>query len=190
VSAVRNWAALVKISYDNRPYSAPQQNATKDLPKNWDEIAAGHVVIALDEPGEGWYEAIVLETNGDMLTMRWRDYSRRITRHRLSVGLLFPHALPATEPNSHPPGPKAAKPKHSAAQTSADSATVFPKSWDDIDIDCLVLAKEDGPWRSWWEAIPTAKSDQTFMLRWRDFPQVPNVTRSRWTLGLLYPNGH
>ena len=52
-----------------------------------------------------------------------------------------------------------------------------------------VLAKEDGPWRSWWEAVPIAKSDQSFLVRWRDFPQVPNVSRSRWTLGLLYPNG-
>jgi hypothetical protein len=64
------------------------QNGHGDFPKNWDEIAPGHVVIALDEPGEGWYETIVVETSGDMLTLRWRDYprERRITRHRLSVG--------------------------------------------------------------------------------------------------------
>jgi hypothetical protein len=42
-------------------------NGQGDLPKNWGEIAPGHVVIALDEPGEGWYETIVVETNGDML---------------------------------------------------------------------------------------------------------------------------
>ncbi len=111
-------------------------NGQKHPPKNWDEIAPGHVVIALDEPGEGWYETVVLETSGDMLTLRWRDYPR-----------------------------------------------------DDIDINCLVLAKEDGPWRSWWEAIPTDKSDHMFLLRWRDFPQVPSITRPRWALGLLYPNG-
>jgi hypothetical protein len=44
-----------------------QQNGEGTLPKNWGEIGAGHVVIALDEPGEGWYEAIVVETVGDML---------------------------------------------------------------------------------------------------------------------------
>jgi hypothetical protein len=56
-------------------------NGHADPPKNWDEIAPGHVVIALDEPGEGWYETIVVETSGDMLTLRWRDYprERRIT---------------------------------------------------------------------------------------------------------------
>jgi hypothetical protein len=149
------------------------------------------VVIALDEPGEGWYETIVVETSGDMLTLRWRDYprERRITRHRLSVGLLYPHGLPATDPNSRSPKPQPAKPKSSANPASAGSTTAFPKTWDDIDVNCLVLAKEDGPWRSWWEAIPTDKSDHMFLLRWRDFPQVPTITRPRWALGLLYPNG-
>jgi hypothetical protein len=104
-------------------------NGQGDLPKNWDEIAPGHVVIALDEPGEGWYETIVVETNGDMLTLRWRDYprERRITRHRLSVGLLYPHGLPATDPNSRSPKPQTAKPKSLAKPTSAQPATAFPK---------------------------------------------------------------
>jgi hypothetical protein len=166
-------------------------NGQGDLPKNWDEIAPGHVVIALDEPGEGWYETIVVETNGDMLTLRWRDYprERRITRHRLSVGLLYPHGLPATDPNSRSPKPQTAKPKSLAKPTSAQPATAFPKTWDDIDINSLVLAKEDGPWRTWWEAIPADNSDHMFLLRWRDFPQVPTITRPRCTLGLLYPNG-
>ena len=74
-------------------------------------------------------------------------------------------------------------------QPSTKAGTVFPKTWDNIDIDCLVLAKDDGPCRSWWEAIPIAKSDQMFLLRWRDFPQVPNISRARWDLGLLHPNG-
>jgi hypothetical protein len=119
-----------------------QQNGDGSLPKNWGEIGAGHVVIALDEPGEGWYEAVVVETSGDMLTVRWRDYprERRFSVHRLSVGLLYPHGLPATDPNSHSPGSKPAKPKHSASQPSANAGTVFAKTWDDID--CLVLAKE------------------------------------------------
>jgi hypothetical protein len=166
-------------------------NGQGDPPKNWDEIAPGHVVIALDEPGEGWYETIVVETNGDMLTLRWRDYprERRITRHRLSVGLLYPHGLPATDPNSRSTKPQPAKPKSLAKPASAEPVPAFPKTWDDIDINYLVLAKEDGPWRSWWEAIPTDKSDHMFLLRWRDFPQVPAISRPRWALGLLYPNG-
>ena len=167
------------------------QNGHGDLPNNWDEIAPGHVVIALDEPGEGWYETIVVERNGNMLTLRWRDYprERRITRHRSSVGLLYPHGLPATDSDPRSPKPQSAKPKSSVKPASADPATAFPKTWDDIDVNCLVLAKEDGPWRTWWEAIPADKSDHMFLLRWRDFPQVPAITRPRWALGLLYPNG-
>ena len=183
--------ASTRAAAASRPAKPASQNGQGDLPKNWDEIAPGHVVIAQDEPTEGWYETIVVARDGDMLTLRWRDYprERRITRHLLSVGLLYPHGLPATDPNSHSPKSQTAKPKSSAKPASAEPATAFPKTWDDIDINCLVLAKEDGPWRSWWEAIPTDKSDHMFLLRWRDFPQVPAITRPRWALGLLYPNG-
>jgi hypothetical protein len=161
-----------------------------ELPPDWDGIAAGHVVIAQDEPTEGWYEAVVVETSGDMLTLRWRDYprERRFSRHKFSVALMYPHDLPAVDPKtvSMPSQPAKAK---SAPKGAAEPKAVYPKTWDEIDVDCLVLCKEDGPWRSWWEAIPIAKSDHMFLLRWRDFPQVPNVTRFRWMLGLLYPNG-
>jgi hypothetical protein len=184
-------AQVDQASASNSPIqTAAQQNGTASPPKNWSEISAGHVVIALDEPGEGWYDAIVVETVGDMLTMRWRDYprERRFSRHRFSVGLIHPHTPPAPEP-SHPSRSKPAQPKHSASPASVKAGTVFPKSWDGIDVDCLVLAKEDGPWRSWWEAIPIAKNDEMLLLRWRDFPQVPNISRPRWALGLMYPNG-
>jgi hypothetical protein len=149
-------------------------------------------VIALDEPGEGWYETVVVETSGDVLTLRWRDYprERKITRHRSSVGLLYPHGLPATNPKSGPLGSQTAKVKSASKPSSEESKAAFPKTWDDIDVNCLVLAKEDGPWRTWWEAIPTDKSDHMFLLRWRDFPQIPAIARPRSALGLLYPNGH
>src|SRR3979490_2184668 len=67
--------------------SSSQQNTGGDRPKNWDEIATGHVVVAQDTPTDGWYEAVVVENSGDMFTLRGRDYprERRITRHRLSV---------------------------------------------------------------------------------------------------------
>jgi len=125
-------------------HSSP--NGQGDPPKSWDEIAPGHVVIALDEPGEGWYETIVVETSGDMLTLRWRDYprERRITRHRLSVGLLYAHGLPATDPNSRSPKSQSAKPKSLAKPASAEPATAFPKTWDDIDITASCSRKKTG----------------------------------------------
>ena len=65
--------------------------ATAALPRHWDEISRGHLVIGLQERMEGWFEAIVEEQSADMLTLRWRDYprERRIIRHRNSVGLLY-----------------------------------------------------------------------------------------------------
>jgi hypothetical protein len=64
------------------------------LPRNWREIGVGDLVVAQEGPEEGWYEAIVVEGAGDMLTLRWRDYprERRVVRHRLRLGLLYPRA--------------------------------------------------------------------------------------------------
>jgi hypothetical protein len=61
-----------------------------NLPRNWQEIAVGHLVIAQESLEEGWWEAIVLERNGDMLTLRWRDYPKqaKCVRHRDTVALI------------------------------------------------------------------------------------------------------
>ena len=89
--------------------SSGQPSAKKgdgpSFPENWDSIKVGDVVIALVEPGEGWLEALVAETHGDMLTLRWRHHprDRRFSRHRLSVGLMCPHGLPAQSPGTKAP---------------------------------------------------------------------------------------
>jgi hypothetical protein len=172
--------------------SSSEQNTGGDRPKSWDEIATGHVVVAQDTPTDGWYEAVIVEKNGDMFTLRWRDYprERRITRHRLSLGLLYPNgAHTETKPNENSSAhKKGGKSSVAADRPDLTKEGAFPRTWDEIDIGRLVLAKEDGPWRSWWEAIPTEKSENSFTLRWRDFPQVPNVVRPRFSLALLCPH--
>jgi hypothetical protein len=47
----------------------------------------------LGGPEDGWWEAIVTGRDGDMLTLKWRDYPKykRFPRHRLSVALLSPN---------------------------------------------------------------------------------------------------
>ena len=62
------------------------------LPRSWNEIDVGHLVIAFENKDDGWWEAIVIETNNDMLTLRWRDYPKQPTlvRHRAAVALLNP----------------------------------------------------------------------------------------------------
>ena len=71
--------------------SAP---VARGLPRSWDEIAPGHLVIAQESLANGWWEAIVLDRNDDMLTLRFRDYPRlpRFFRHRTAVALLSPAA--------------------------------------------------------------------------------------------------
>jgi hypothetical protein len=47
-------------------------------------------VIAYSAADEGWYEAIVTATEGDMLTVRFRDYPKepKLVQHRTAVALL------------------------------------------------------------------------------------------------------
>ena len=47
-----------------------------NLPRNWQEIGLGDLVVAQQSREDGWYEVIVVEANGDMLMLRWRDYPR------------------------------------------------------------------------------------------------------------------
>jgi hypothetical protein len=143
-------------------------------------LGVGDLVVAQEQdPADGWYEAVVIEVNGDMLTLRWRDYprERKIVRHRLRVGLRHP-------------GPQAGKPPkpHPAKNQSAKAESALPANWQDIDLNKLVLAKEDGPPRSWWEAIPVEKAGDTFKLRWRDFSTVSPISRERFALALICPD--
>ena len=72
----------------------PEQSTAQPapgLPTNWNEITVGHLVIAHESAIEGWWEAIVLARDGDMLTLKWRDYDQpNVTRHVGSVALLMP----------------------------------------------------------------------------------------------------
>ena len=63
-----------------------------DLPATWDDIAVGHLVIAHESAVEGWWEAIVLARDGDLLTLKWRDYplQSNVTRHVATVALMKP----------------------------------------------------------------------------------------------------
>jgi hypothetical protein len=156
--------------------------SSPNLPRTWQEIGLGDLVVAQeDDPADGGYEAIVVEAANDMFTLRWRDYPRlrRITRHRLRLGLLYP----GPQAGKHPK-PQSAKHQSHAAKAGA----ALPADWQDIGLNKLVLAKEDGPPRSWWEAIPVEKAGDTFKLRWRDFSTVSPVSRDRFALALICPD--
>ena len=127
-----------------------------------------------------------------MLTLRWRDYprERRVMRHRNSVGLLYPNGQGA-QPNGITPA-KAKKQQHANAPDAATPVTAsalntgaYPVTWDDIAVDQLVLAKQDGPWGTWWEAIVVQRADDMLTLQWRDFPKIAPAVRHRLAVALL-----
>jgi hypothetical protein len=169
---------------------SPPLRSSPKLPSTWQEIGVGDLVVAQEGLEEGWYEAIVVHANADMFTLRWRDYprQRQIVRHRLRLGLLYPGTNHKAETG------KAAKasgqPKHDkTAATNPDAnGQVLPTDWDEIDLNHLVLAKDDSPWRGWWEAIVIEKTGDAFKLRWRDHANIPPISRSRFDLALIYPN--
>ena len=157
------------------------------LPQNWREIGVGDLVVTHEGPEEGWYEAIVVEAASDMLTLRWRDYprERRVVRHRLRLGLLYPRAKLTAESGKSAKALVQAKHDKAVAANRAANAQSLPKDWDDIDI---VLAKAESRWPAWWEAIVVENADDLFELRWRDNASAPPITRPRLDLALLCPD--
>jgi hypothetical protein len=161
------------------------------LPQTWRSIGIGDLVVANDSREDGWYEAIVVEANGDMLTLRWRDYprERRIVRHRLRLGLLFPEPQQRAENGKSAKATSRAKHDKPVATEPAADGHLLPKNWAEIDTNHLVLAKDDSQWAAWWEAIPIEKDGDVFKLRWRDnYANVGPITRPRLDLALLCPD--
>jgi hypothetical protein len=66
-------------------------------PQTWDDVAPGDLVVAKESLECGWWEAIVVERNGDLATVHYRDYPHYHTmvRHRSAIALI---ALPAPKP--------------------------------------------------------------------------------------------
>jgi hypothetical protein len=172
-----------------RPPSPASSGSSPNLPESWDKIGIGDLAVAQESPEDGWYAAMVIEANGDMFTLRWRDYprERRIVRHRDRLGLLYPGARPAPEPEKLPkPIAIAAQNKPSPNQTTA-APQMLPKSWSEINVGHLVLAQSDGPWLDYWEAVLIDTTGDVVNLRWRDRKNLAPITRARFDLALIRP---
>ncbi len=171
--------------------SVPKPSGSSpNLPESWDKIGIGDLVIAQESPEDGWYAAIVIEASGDMLTLRWCDYPRstRFVRHRGRLGLLYSSQKHAAETQkTAKPTANAKQDKGSPLQSAADSQKL-PKHWSEVDIGHLVLAKSDGPWLDYWEAVPFEKVGDMLKLRWRDEPDLAPIMRSRFELALICPD--
>ena len=69
----------------------PKEPATiGPLPATWEDVAPGHLVIAKEAHQCGWWEAVVVDRNGDLVTLRYRDYPAyaQFLRHRSTVALI------------------------------------------------------------------------------------------------------
>jgi hypothetical protein len=80
-------ATLANQAPEPNPGPSPQ-----DLPRTWDEIVPGHLVIARETLEVGWWEAVVVERSGDLVTVRYRDYPQYppMVRHRSAIALISP----------------------------------------------------------------------------------------------------
>lgn len=65
---------------------------TSGLPRSWETIGVGHMVLVHESPADGWWEATVLKREDDILTLRFRDYPKQPTfiRHVNTVALVNP----------------------------------------------------------------------------------------------------
>jgi hypothetical protein len=76
--------------------------AARGLPRSWDEIGPGHLVIAQEALQYGWWEAIVLDRQGDSFILQYRDYPHlpKFVRHRSGIAMMSPptdEAKPAAQ---------------------------------------------------------------------------------------------
>jgi hypothetical protein len=84
---------------DNGPGPSAAEPAepvvAQGYPRDWNDISVGHLVVASGGATDGWWEAIVIGLEGDMLTLRWRDFPKypKFVQHRSAVALLKPDAL-------------------------------------------------------------------------------------------------
>jgi hypothetical protein len=99
-------AALVASGDESRTHklAAPSEGAsdeisvrttspiTSGLPRSWDSVGVGHVVLIHESPVDGWWEATVEARDTEILTLRFRDYPRqpKFQRHISQVALINP----------------------------------------------------------------------------------------------------
>jgi hypothetical protein len=70
------------------------------LPRDWDTLKVGDLVLATEGEQEGWWEAVVKNVVGEMFTLQWRDWQDEpvFVRKRDQVALMW---SPPTTPSSN-----------------------------------------------------------------------------------------
>jgi len=84
--------ATVKNENDKDARKALPAVPYTGLPKSWDVIGPGNMVLIQESPEDGWFEALVMQREHDVLTVRFRDYPdyAPMVRHVSTVALVYP----------------------------------------------------------------------------------------------------
>ena len=67
----------------------------RGIPRTFEEIDAGHLVLAQESLKDGWFEAIVIARDGDRFKVRWRDFSRYAAFERPVIAIGLPCPIPS-----------------------------------------------------------------------------------------------
>jgi hypothetical protein len=156
------------------------------LPADWSDIKIGDCVLSRDtDPADGWWQAIVVDKRGDIVSLRWprSDRGRPFQKHRTMLGLM----CTAANDNAAQADNKNGDKDNNKNGHKGPSGERYPKTWSQIGADQIVLAKEDGPCEQWWEAKVITIENDVATLQWRDYPSLPPILRPRAGLGLMHP---
>lgn len=71
------------------------ERQTGRLPDTWSAIKEGSVVLVHQNRDDGWWEGYVLKRQGNMVTLRWRDFPKQPTliRHVSCLALMDPKTI-------------------------------------------------------------------------------------------------
>ena len=62
------------------------------LPRSWESVGVGHMVLVHASAEDGWWECVVTAREDDVLTLKYRDYPKQpiMVRHISTVALVNP----------------------------------------------------------------------------------------------------
>jgi hypothetical protein len=96
-TVLKNLRAAAKAAEEE---AASSNAISPTLPKDWDTLKVGDLVLATEGDQEGWWEAVVKGIAGGNLSLRWRDWPDEppFMRRPEQVALMW--APPETTPSN------------------------------------------------------------------------------------------
>lgn len=68
-------AEEIRVTPEQKPAEGQHPVKPSNLPEDWSKLAVASLVLATDDPLDGWYEATVIELlPDDVVRLQWRHY--------------------------------------------------------------------------------------------------------------------